>query len=48
MNYAELTPNKCAAQRTDAMRFSLSVSGFFNIIGFGGRTLPALVIELGR
>ena len=42
----DLPPNRAAANRRYAFQF---VSHwFYNIIGFGGRALPAPVAELGR
>jgi hypothetical protein len=37
-----------ALQRTGAIRFSFVSHWFYNLIGFGGRALPAPVAELGR
>lgn len=37
-----------ALQRTGAMRFSFMSHGFYNIISFDGRALPAPVAELGH
>ena len=40
-------PNQ-ALQRAGAGRFRFMNHGFCNLIGFGGRALPAPVAELGR
>ncbi|PYJ19909.1 MAG: hypothetical protein DME99_11390 [Verrucomicrobia bacterium] len=47
MSMLHVIANK-ALQRTRAGRFSFMSHSLYNIVGFGGRALPALVAELGR